>query len=72
MKRDKFDIKKIKSELPHDSYKLIAAEANVSIETVTKVLNGTRKNIKVIEIAVRIANEEKKRLISIAKMADAV
>jgi len=62
------DLAKLKRKLPAKSYKIIAQKAEVSVSMVTKVLNGQRQNLKVIEEAIKLATNEQERLKRIKKM----
>jgi len=72
MKRNKIDLEKLKKELPSGCYDSIAQESDLSVDMVTKVLNGKRNNLKVIEIALKKAAEEQLRIKRITKMADSI
>ncbi len=51
----KRDLKKIKQFLPKNEQKKIAKELGFSYSYVNKVLNGRRKNLKIIAKAIKIS-----------------
>lgn len=53
--------KKLKQKLPTGWPELIAEKAEVSKSTVYKVLDGKRKNPKVINVAIQMAAEESQK-----------
>lgn len=57
----------LKDNLPHGCYKQIAEEAGVSDHVVKDVLAGRYQRRKVLEVAVRYAQEEKRKRIALVR-----
>lgn len=60
----KRDLKKIKQFLPKNEQKKIAKELGFSYSYVNKVLNGRRKNLKIIAKAIKISKTYENELTS--------
>jgi hypothetical protein len=65
--KTKMDIKKIKDQLPHGALTEIAILSNVSLQTVSGVINGKSQNRKVLKAITKYLtdlNSEKEVLLS--------